>query len=259
MDRHEQFRRAAIDRGIPDDDVDRFTDQLRFAIWASTCGADEEVVGQDGGLPRLPVGVKWPSSESGLPLPFIASIDCAALPRAEGLPLPADGSLLFFLHHENDYEDPLDESGYARVLYVPSGTETVVATPLPDRDSARFFNENLPFLLPEHRLTAWVEAVLPDWIDDEEEAEFKSDVVKQLLDDLKHIDELWELVDELWPPREGAKFRLGGYCTEIGGQDPPLVEMANANFRSRHGAGPDFSNPEQAHLYEKEECRLTRE
>jgi hypothetical protein len=31
-----------------------------------------------------------------MPLPFIASFDCAALPRVEDLPLPADGSLLFF-------------------------------------------------------------------------------------------------------------------------------------------------------------------
>ncbi|GGP44875.1 DUF1963 domain-containing protein [Saccharothrix coeruleofusca] len=259
MDRYQQFRHAAIDRGFPDDEVDKFADQLRFAVWAGACGDGEEVVGQKGGLPRLPVGVEWPSSEAGSPLPFIASVDCAALPRAEGLPLPEDGSLLFFLHHESDYEEPLGESGYARVLYVPAGAETVVAAPPPDHDSTRFFNENIPFLLPEYRLTAWVEAVLPDWIGDEEEAELASDLVKELLADLKHLDELCELVDELWPPREGATFYLGGYCGEIGGQDPPRAIMADANFRNRHGAGPDFSNPEQVRLYDEEEYRFTRE
>ncbi|HUQ55244.1 DUF1963 domain-containing protein [Lentzea sp.] len=69
-------------------------------------------MGQGGGLPRLPVGVGWP----GTSLPFIASVDCAALPRAEGLPLPEDGSLLFFLHHEHDLLAPLntDEQESAR-------------------------------------------------------------------------------------------------------------------------------------------------
>ncbi|MFJ8966024.1 DUF1963 domain-containing protein [Lentzea sp. NPDC102401] len=106
MNRYEQFRSAALDRDIPGDEVDKFSDQLRFAIWASTGGVEEESIGQLGGLPRLPVGVEWPGGES-YPLPFIGSVDCAALPRAEGLALPEDGSLLLFLHHEEDMEDEL--------------------------------------------------------------------------------------------------------------------------------------------------------
>ncbi|WP_189222452.1 DUF1963 domain-containing protein [Saccharothrix coeruleofusca] len=261
MDRYERFRRAAIDRGIPDDEVDKFADQLRFAIWLGTCDADEEVVGQDGGLPRLPVGMGWPGSEIGSPLPFIASVDCAALPRAEGLPLPVDGSLLFFLHHEEDHEGAAftGQSGFAQVLYVPAGTETVVASPPPDHDSANFFCEDIPFLLPEHRLTAWVEAVLPDWLDDEEEAEFASDAAKQLLDELKHLDQLCALVDELWPPRKGSWFHIGGYCAEIGGADPPWTLMAHANLKKRFEAEPDLPRAERIRLRQEEERRLIRE
>lgn len=260
MDRYEQFRRAAIDRGIPDDEVDKFADQLRFAIWAGACDADEEVVGQGGGLPRLPVGMGWPGSEIGSPLPFIASVDCAALPRAEGLPLPADGSLLFFLHHEEDHEGAsfTGQSGFALALYVPAGTETVVAPPPPDHDSATFFNEDIPFLTPEHRLTAWVEAVLPEWIEDED-VEPESDAAKQLLDELEHLDELCELVDELWPPRQGSWFRMGGYCMEIGGADPPWTQMAYANLKKRFEAEPDLPRPERSRLQREEEGRLIRE
>lgn len=260
MDRYERFRRAAVDRGIPDDEVDEFAGQLRFAIRLSACGADEEAAGQDGGLPRLPVGVGWPGGEIGFPLPFIASVDCAALPRAEGLPLPADGSLLFFLHHEEDHEggSHTGQSGFAQALYVPAGAETVVASPPPGHDSTRFFHEDIPFLLPERRLTAWVEAELPEWIE-ERDVEFESDVVKRLFDDLEHIDELCELVDDLWPSRRGATFRMGGYCVEIGGQDPPWTRMAHANLKKRFEAHPDLPRSERSRLRREEECRLVRE
>ena len=80
MDRYEQFRSAAIDRGIPEDEAGRFAEHLRFAVWAWPCQDGEEVVGQAGGLPRLPVGMQWPGGE--FPLPFIGSVECAALPSA---------------------------------------------------------------------------------------------------------------------------------------------------------------------------------
>ena len=121
MDRYEQFHSAAIDRGIPEGEVGRFAEHLRFAVWAWPGEDGEDTVGQVGGLPRLPAGVEWPGGEP--PLPFIGSVDCAALPRAEGLGLPAGGSLLFFLHHEEDMEEH-PSTAYSRVLYVPAGTET---------------------------------------------------------------------------------------------------------------------------------------
>jgi uncharacterized protein YwqG len=261
MNRHEQFRRAAIERGVPSDEADEFADQLRFAIWLGVGGPGEEVVGQRGGRPRLPVGAEWPSSGRGSPLPFIASVDCAALPRAEGLPLPADGSLLFFLHHEEDLDAGPTEGGpeFARVLHVPAGTDTAVASPPPDHESTTFFHEDIPFLAPERLLSAWVDPVLPKWIE-EQDVEFEADVVKRLFDDLAHLEELCELVDDLWPESDrDPALRIGGYCREIGGQDGPWTQMAQAALRARHGDPSDLPRSERIRLRREEEYRLVRE
>ncbi|MFG3035130.1 DUF1963 domain-containing protein [Streptomyces sp. NPDC048253] len=70
--------------------------------------------------------MNWPSAGNS-PLPFIYSVDCGALPRVDGFDLSADGTLLFFLDHE---EDHLDDTGrYARVVYVQDGADTAVAEP----------------------------------------------------------------------------------------------------------------------------------
>lgn len=239
MDRYEQFRSAATDRGLPEDEAVKFADHLRFVVWLGTAGPDEQVVGQEGGLPRLPVGTDWPADGDGTPLPFIASIDCALLPRAEGLPLPEDGSLLFFLNHDDDVEAEAhtEEPVHARVLHVPVGTETAVASPPPDHETRTFFHENLPFLQPERRLTAWVEPALPKWIT-EEDYDFDSLVEERLFEGLKHVDELRELVDVLWPEVDRSSgFRLGGYCARIGGAATPWTQMTYAGFADVSDAG----------------------
>jgi hypothetical protein len=259
MDRYEQFRRAAIDKGIPSDEVDKFAGQLRFAIWAHACGPDEEVVGQGGGIPLLPVGMEWPSREGWTPLPFIASFDCAALPRVEGLPLPTDGSLLFFLHHEDDHVEGGEE--LARVLYVPAGTDTAAAA-LPYDPDSEFYLEGIPFLIPEYRLSAQVEVVLPQWIDERDEwpIDVESEAVQQLFAELKHIDELCDVVDDLWPTQDGDSiFRIGGHYRAIGGDEGPWYRMASANFRNRPGVEPRLPRPEEERLIRAEEYRLTQD
>ncbi|MGE7059807.1 DUF1963 domain-containing protein [Staphylococcus hominis] len=198
----------------------------------------------------------WPGDD--YPLPFIGSVDCAALPRAEGLDLPTDGSLLFFLHHEEDMEEhPTSE--FSRVLYVPAGSETEVSSPPPGHDTRTFFHENIPFLIPERRLTAWVQPVLPDWIE-ERDVEFQADAVKQLFGELKHIEPLCELVDDLWPHQDRfCTLRIGGYCREIGGQNSPWTQMAFDNLRSRRAADPDMAREERFRLQRAEEHRLVRD
>ncbi|MDX3659804.1 DUF1963 domain-containing protein [Streptomyces sp. ID05-26A] len=242
MNRYEQFRATAPDRGIPGDESDEFADQLRFAIVASP---GDGGAGQFGGLPRLPVGVEWPGGE--YPLPFIGSVDCAALPRAEGLDLPADGSLLFFLNHDEDMEEhPTSE--FSRVLYVPTDAVTEVASPPPGYDTRTFFHEDLPFLVPESLLSAKVQPVLPKWIED------RDDTVE-----LKHIDQLCALVDELWPTHDDFwTLRIGGYGKEIGGQSSPWGQMAFDNVQGRL-AGTDVSREERSRLLREEEHRLTQE
>jgi hypothetical protein len=254
MDRYEQFRSAAVDRGIPQDEADEFAGQLRFAVWTGPSRAGDDVVGQFGGLPALPVGVEWPGGK--YPLPFIGSLDCAALPRAEGLDLPADGSLLFFLNHEEDVEEH-PTSAYSRVLYVPAGTETEVASP-PSEDRMRTFHEEIPFLVPERRLAARVRPVLSNWI--KRDVRFQADAVKQWVGELKHIDHLRGLVEDLWPGEERfGLLRIGGYCREIGGGFSPWEQMAFDNLRSRQAADPGMSREERNRIEHEEESRLIRE
>lgn len=74
---------------------------------------DGPVVGQWGGSPTLPVDMPHP------PFPFVASIDCAALPpAATDLPLPPDGHLLLFA----DAEEAQEDENAGMVVYVPAGT-----------------------------------------------------------------------------------------------------------------------------------------
>ncbi|MFB7075522.1 hypothetical protein ACFCX2_42170, partial [Streptomyces sp. NPDC056290] len=61
MDHRGEFRRAALESGVPDDEVSRFSRHLRVSIGLSGAGGGHPV-GQFGGLPRLPVGMKWPSA-----------------------------------------------------------------------------------------------------------------------------------------------------------------------------------------------------
>src|SRR4051812_42249150 len=169
MDYHRQFHREALERGIPENEVSKFAEFLRFAIWTSE-RPNGVPVGRSGGVPRLPVGMGWPSSQHG-PLPFVASFVCAALPRVDGLPLPAGGSLLLFLHHEwaHDTYSVADEQKFARVVYVPAGTDTATAEE-PDHDEDMFCNMTLDFVGREYDLFATVNAELPSWFEDDDEA-----------------------------------------------------------------------------------------
>ncbi|WP_434450058.1 DUF1963 domain-containing protein [Lentzea sp. E54] len=264
MDRYQQFHQAAINQGIPSDEIDGFAGQLRFAVWLSGRVSGEEIVGQKGGLPRLPVGTEWPTDGDGYALRFIASVDCAALPRAEGLPLPTDGSLLLFLEHEEDTLAPFsrdEQPEYARALYVPAGTETAVA-PLPSSLEGTDV-DGMPLLLPERELAAWVEADLPEWMYETDEVDmgFQPDYVNQLFDSLKHFYQLRETVDSLWPGpgRRLSTLRMGGHCREIGGSDGPWHQMATTNLEDRPEAG--LGNPETWNfpLIQEEEHRLVQE
>jgi hypothetical protein len=270
MDRHLQLRRAAIERGIPEDEVATFAGFLRFAIWTSPhpTGAP---VGRYGGLPRLPVGMAWPSCGHG-PLPFVAGFDCATLPRVDGLALPADGSLLFFLHHEWAYEafSVVGEQEFARVVYVPAGVETATAEE-PEHDKEMFYNTGLSFVGPEHDLYATVAAELPGWFEededeDEDHEDAPSDDRAHLGLHLSHLEDLRLLVKELWPERRGATVSFGGYSMDISALrtdhmfETPETRMADDALRERRKAGePAVPPAERQRLLETEALRIMRE
>jgi hypothetical protein len=81
-----------------------------------------------GGRPRLPDELDWPRADSGMPLHFLAQIDCAELPPSGGA-LPESGVLFFFLRSNGELNwEGKDEpaQNYCRVLYAPAlgGRET---------------------------------------------------------------------------------------------------------------------------------------
>jgi hypothetical protein len=56
-----------------------------------------------GGLPHLPSDVPWPANKAGKPLPFVAELELATLPRIPDLALlPPVGSIYLFLEHDFD-------------------------------------------------------------------------------------------------------------------------------------------------------------
>ncbi|UQU64736.1 DUF1963 domain-containing protein [Couchioplanes caeruleus] len=269
MNHRERFLRAAAELGVPADEATAFAGFLRFAIWTSPHYTGP-VVGQRGGLPRLPADMPWPSSGS-LPLPFIASFDCAALPRVDDLPLPADGSLLLFLDHdmaleEREENDNDSEMEYARVVYVPVGTPTVTA-PEPDHSGQPFYNTTLSFIGDERPLIAEVNAELPSWL---RRADMATPTAPGSDDHLglrlPHREELRVLAGKLWPESNGASVRLGGYTGGIGAlatdhmYATPETEMAEKNLEARKRAGELVIRPGERDAYlERETLRVMRE
>lgn len=248
MNERDQFRRAAIEQGVPEDEVARFAELIRFQIHA---GQREEGVhvGRRGGRPRLPVGMPWPTCPKGFPLPFLLRLDCAALPRVPDLALPADGTLLFFLNPDNAMRacGIEDEQAYARVVHVPAGAETV--------DGEYVLPAREPFLAPEHELYAGLQAELPDWLDRSED--WLCDTQIQLLRDMPHRKEMSALVERLWPERNWWIQRdvfVGGYT--ISAQDPPEVIMADLE---RERQAMSLPRPERMVALYEEEQRVMRE
>lgn len=266
MSQHQQFRHAAIGRGIPEDEASTFAEFLRFAIWTSGVPTGDPV-GQLGGLPHLPVGMEWPAG----PLPFVASFDCAALPRVDGLALPALGSLLFFLDHEQAYGagSVAGEQSYARVVYVPAGVDTAPAE-RPENTEGWSYRTTLEFVRPEHELFATVVAELPSWFEDEDlDGNPRSNDQEHLALHLPHLEELCALAEELWPESDsdGATVFLGGYSMDISATrtehmyDTPETQMADKILEARKKAGevPPASWRERSVQVEKEALRVMRE
>ncbi|MDX3237828.1 DUF1963 domain-containing protein [Streptomyces sp. ME03-5709C] len=254
MDHQGEFRRAALELGIPDDEITRFSQHLRVSIGLSAGGGGSPV-GRFGGLPRLPVDMKWPSSGDS-PLPLLFSVECGALPRVDGFDLPADGTLLFFADQEMDLEDTTGR--YARVVYVPDDTETAVAEApgsvrvRDQRDVFAALGAQLPLWLEESEDEDWHEY----WEDLEwdDMSPFQQRLVRYMERELPHLDELRALAYALWPP--GAAVVIGGYA-----DDEVIKHIAEQTLAGREKAGEVPAIPIAkwySHL-EEEKHRLTSE
>ncbi|MFF5638817.1 DUF1963 domain-containing protein [Streptomyces sp. NPDC012825] len=255
MDHQGEFRRAALEAGIPDDEIGRFSRHLRLSIGLFG-GSGGSPVGRFGGSPRLPVGMEWPSA-GDVPLPLFLSVDCGALPRVDGFDLPADGTLLFFVRQEMDHED--SSGKYARIVYVPDGTETVVA----EAPISACVREQID-------LCAELKAELPLWLQEGDEDEgwheywedlewedmspFQQQLFRSMEHDLPHLDELRALAYDLWP--SGAGIAIGGYA-----DDEVIGSIAEQTLAGREKAGeiPAVPIAQWYSRLEEEKHRLTSE
>ncbi|MFD7061119.1 hypothetical protein [Streptomyces sp. NPDC059906] len=122
--RLDRFRDAALARGIPTADVERWLGLARPCLLL-TCRAEGPVAGRFGGPVMLPPDVPVPLHDEECPEEpdhLIATLDFAALPEgATDLPLPSEGHLLLFAWPELEAtEDPTCTSGHT--VYVSVGT-----------------------------------------------------------------------------------------------------------------------------------------
>jgi hypothetical protein len=198
MDELQTYREAARNRSVPEPVIDWWLQLAQRQAGLHKHGGGP-VVGHFGGNPSLPADVEWPVDHhcgKDNPIPFVASIDCGALPPgALDIAVPEDGCLLFF----TDYDD--FNAGDSRVIYVPEGTPTAERA-APTDTYGRF---------PLHYAPHWG---LPD-DDDLSVSSFGPDSPY-------HQHNLGGLTWDLgWGP-DVAAMTLGGYVSKI--QDNPLPD-----------------------------------
>jgi hypothetical protein len=114
LGRLQPFREEALERGIPQEDIERWIETARPSGTLVTSG-DGPVVGRFGGPLMLPPEAPDPRT------PLLATLDCAALPEeVTGLRLPPDGRLLLFGYpcHEWSWHS----GSIGEVVYIPAGT-----------------------------------------------------------------------------------------------------------------------------------------
>ncbi|WP_290061881.1 YwqG family protein [Amycolatopsis solani] len=197
-------------------------------------------VGRLGGAPVLPADVAWPEWPGRGPLDFLASVDCAALPRESlSIPLPAAGTLLFFsfdgFRRGADDDPLLDDVEGTRVVFVPAGV------PVAERAVPRG-----PVAYPAVDLYAEVVATAPErehhLLDQTETANGESlaDAAEEveIPGDYVGSDVFGELVAQA--KGRGREHQIGGFAAPVQGaveneiaaevlgsyQDPRLAEEA---------------------------------
>ncbi|MDN3028749.1 DUF1963 domain-containing protein [Streptomyces sp. S.PB5] len=200
LDSLNPFRDEARSRELPEDEVERWLGTVRRCATLSPAGRTAPagpVAGRIGGLPPMPEGEDVPE------LPFLALVDLAAIPPgATDLPLPKDGTLLFFA----DTEDPWGDDDWARLVHVPAGTPVSERAPDGDWESEA---------LPAQDLYLTTELSLPNRGEDTEE--FPHGMALGSV--------WWETSDKV---QTGGPVQIGGY---------PWVWNSNPVTEHDHGPG----------------------
>lgn len=188
-DRVQHFRAEAASRDLPTEETEAWLQTIKPAVFWTYEG-DGPVAARLGGDALLAEEAPTPTA------PLAATVDCSLLPTDTGLPLPADGHLLFFAEPNVSFHGSKDNI----VRYVPAGTRTTT------RPADSWYDA-----YPSHDLRmAWFGSSTPDtdayasakWGDDLDEEEF--DRVTQLVEEM---DDAWTSVGGLWPM---WTFALGG-------------------------------------------------
>jgi hypothetical protein len=218
MDDRQAYRKKAQEMGIPEPVAEwllglalprvtfhvqeQFPGQEQSSTQEQQEAGADRVVGHLGGNPWLPEDVEW----SGFPH-FIASIDCAALPRgAVEFPFPEDGRMLFFADANTPDFEPRGQDAYARVVYVPAGTPTAERVPE--------YVEDQPFLAEPVPLGYELHWTLPG---------FSSRAYEVLTEDARILYDKYdgdELGNEPWG--YNAPLALGGHALMVQG-DPLML------------------------------------
>jgi len=102
---------------------------LRFRLEEGEAGILESKV---GGVPYMPKGAEWPCAADGVPMLFLAQVNCAEL---EALPdFPHTGILQFFIGMDDvmgvDFENITNNAGF-RVVYYEQPDTSVTAEDIP--------------------------------------------------------------------------------------------------------------------------------
>ncbi|WP_159007217.1 DUF1963 domain-containing protein [Streptomyces sp. NRRL S-813] len=198
----EPFRDEALRLGIPQDEVERWLGTIVRPCASLVPGkpTDGPVAGRLGGLPPMPEDEPVPN------LPFLASVDLAAIPPgATDLPLPKEGTLLFFA--ETSENAPYgDDRDWSRLVYVPAGR------PVAERGPG---GERPPKVYPGGDLRVVIDPSLPNRGDH--------------IEGFPHSDELGEVWwDTYYEMQTGGLVQIGGY---------PWVENNDPVLDIGHGPG----------------------
>ncbi|MBL3803075.1 DUF1963 domain-containing protein [Streptomyces sp. BRB081] len=180
-DRVHRFRAEAASRGLPAHETEEWLKAVKPAVFWTYEG-DGPVAARLGGDALLPREAPTPTA------PLVATVDCSLLPSDTGLPLPADGHLLFFAEPNVSFYGSKTDI----VRYVPAGTRTTA------RPADSWYDA-----YPSHDLRmAWFGTSTPDtdtyasakWGDDLDDEEL--DRVTRLVEDM---DGAWTSTGGLWP------------------------------------------------------------